>query len=690
MNDWLPVQEVDLRIEPGSALDFSALIDSPESLREPIGLNADGRLALSGGKGERRRYLCAAMVFSGPHGLFPSHEDADQLARQLKMHGYGLARMHLVDATLMHDRHADFDYSPEQVERFHYLLAALKKQGIRWMIDAATSWNGAYGDVKGRFVREHKLKLSVHYDPASQAHWKKMVSTILAARNPHTGMTILQDPALVAVTLFNELGLNYGSNKGYPPELKQAFRAWLRTQGQRDDGDAPDRRDVSSRAALMQQFLGERERETARWMTAHLRELGFKGLVTAYNNGKSIQAAAARGAMDLVSLHAYHDIPEENARAGSEQEGLSAVATELPYIQHFGVNRYVDRAFIIDEYNHAYWNAWRREAGVAMPAYAAFQDWDGICRYSNPVALRYRKDGPRRSRAMAPFTVGLDPIARAGETLAALLFTRGDVAPAKQQAPILAGKDFFYGQASAVNGMPESLGRLVFVVGTGLLERDMATNAAIKADSTDANAKRAWVHGALSRNEQGWKRNLQHLRASGALPRTNKTAADGSVYESETGEILLEPPQQRMSVQTPKTEAVTFGSSLPSPSAHLKVEEASVPAMVSLSALDGKPLEESRRMLLIVATDAVNSGDRFSADRKVLEALGKLPVLIQPIKLRLLLRQMRANDFNLYALSLTGKRKESIALDPSADGLRFEIDTAKLSSPTTYFELVRP
>src|SRR5262245_15594551 len=87
---WLTVRDTDLRIEAGSALDFSSLVDSPDSLRERIGINDAGRFALNGGKGERRRFLCAPIVFSGPHGGFPNHADADELAKQLRLHGYGL------------------------------------------------------------------------------------------------------------------------------------------------------------------------------------------------------------------------------------------------------------------------------------------------------------------------------------------------------------------------------------------------------------------------------------------------------------------------------------------------------------------------------------------------------------------------------------------------------------------------
>lgn len=693
MQGWLTVRDTDLRIEAGSALDFSSLVDPADALREQVGMNGAGQLALARGKGERKRFLCAPIVFSGPHGGFPTHAEADELARQLRMHGYGLARLHLIDAALMDGRRKDFDYDPEQLDRFHYLLAALKKNGVRWMMDAATNWNGAYGDVKGRFKRgEHRLKLSVHYDEADQAHWKKMVDTILKVRNQYTGTVILHDPALTVVTTFNELGINYGANKGYPPELQKAFRQWKRDRGERDDDDREtERKEISSRAALMQKFISETERNTAKWMSKYLRDQGYTGLITAYNNGKSIQATAARNATDVVSLHAYHDIADDHAREGSDQDGISSVGTELAYVQYFGINRYLDRAFIIDEYNHPYWNPWRHEAGLAVPAYAAFQDWDAICRYSNPVELRYSLDGAKRDRQIGPLTVGLDPIARAGETLGALLFARGDVATAKRRIPIAATDDFLNGPASAVNPMPESLGRLVLVTGVGMTAPgDRSASAGIRADEEDSREKRKWVTGALTRNKEGWRKNLRQLRASGVLPADNRTQDDGDVYQSDTGEIFLDANRKLMSVQTAKTEAYSFdNTALPPAGKMLKIEQADVPALVSVSTLDDKSLADSRRMLIIVATNAVNTGDIFSPDRKTLDKAGRLPAQLQPIKLNMVLRNGAAGNIQLHALSLTGKRVESIPVEVSADGLRIQIDTSKLSSPTTFFELVR-
>lgn len=79
--------------------------------------------------------LCASLAWSPASGGFPDHVTADRYARQLAMHGYNLARLHFVDASLMFGRDRDFDYDPETLDRIQYLLAALKRNGIYWMVD---------------------------------------------------------------------------------------------------------------------------------------------------------------------------------------------------------------------------------------------------------------------------------------------------------------------------------------------------------------------------------------------------------------------------------------------------------------------------------------------------------------------------------------------------------------------------
>jgi hypothetical protein len=101
--------------------------------------------------------------------------------------------------------------------------------------------------------------------------------------------------------------------------------------------------------------------------------------------------------------------------------GGSKYLTTLAAARHYG------KAYTVSEYGQVFWNKYRRESGLAIPAYAALQQWDMISQHSGAVTLSYSEAGGRKDRIFL-FMVGPDLVARAGETPAAALFLRGDVA----------------------------------------------------------------------------------------------------------------------------------------------------------------------------------------------------------------------------------------------------------------------
>ena len=97
---------------------------------------------------------------------------------------------------------------------------------------------------------------------------------------------------------------------------------------------------------------------------------------------------------------------------------------DLNWIRTFAGMRFSDRPFMITEYGQVFWNAYRFEEALTLGAYAAFQDWDLIMAHQGQVALT--------GRAIGPWSVGVDPIARASQVVQGYLVLRGDVKPAPQ------------------------------------------------------------------------------------------------------------------------------------------------------------------------------------------------------------------------------------------------------------------
>lgn len=234
--ECVPVRDASLSIRPGSPLDFSDLFPGdPAGAFGRVVARPDGHLAYARRPDRPVRFLCASLAWSPASGGYPDKPAADAYALQLRRHGYNAARFHFVDANLMTGRTADFDYDPVALDRFRYLLAALKRNGVYWIIDAMTSPNGGFGGVfPDRWTDRHDLKLDVHLDPAARDHWRRLVETILGTVDPYTGTAPLADPALALVLLVNENGAAFDSvidgrrtGAAYPAKLRPAFDAWL-------------------------------------------------------------------------------------------------------------------------------------------------------------------------------------------------------------------------------------------------------------------------------------------------------------------------------------------------------------------------------------------------------------------------------------------------------------------------------
>jgi hypothetical protein len=370
----------------------------------------------------------------------------------------------------------------------------------------------------------------------------------------------------------------------------------------------------------------------------------------------------------------------------------------------------------VSEYGQVFWNKYRRESGLAIPAYAAFQQWDMISQHSGAVTLSYAEAGGRKDRIF-PFMVGPDPVARAGETLAALLFLRGDVAPARQRIGLRFDPAFAFDTNPLLGTMPSDLTRTALLSSIGLdwqgrqaakyevqavpgstsvKVRDRASPAAAPTWSERVGALAQQYGGGMGTKvsnapllaNQRFAGRLGALRQAGVLAPGNRSDADG-VYQSDTEQLLLDSARKRLSVITARTEAVVFDQPEPIALKQLRVEQADGPALVAVSSMDGQPLARSGRLLLILATDARNTGMRFSdAGETTLLDLGTKPVLLQARRIRLRLQSSEAAKLAVYALNLRGQRGDPITVQRDADGISFELDTASLSQgPTTYFEI---
>ncbi|KUL94188.1 glycoside hydrolase [Bosea sp. WAO] len=701
---WLPVREVSLEIRPGSPLDFSGMLPN-----RPIGTRAgsgasqgiivrqDGRLAFADAPGEPARLFCASLAWSPASGGFPDRAGADRYARQLALHGYNIARLTFLDASLMHGRARDFDFDPETLDRVHYLLAALKRNGIYWIIDGMTSWRGAYGGHAERWDPGGNLKLALHLDDAAFAHWKQIAEKILARVNPYTGIAPIHDEALALVILANENGLEFESvvqdrpgKAPYDAMFAAPFNAWLakryassealaKAWGRLGWGEKLENGTIrlpanryapNPRLRDLQAYFAEVEAASAKRMSEALRDLGYKGLISTYNNWPTVQTALSRRGLDVVTMNTYHDWASGYA-PGSKLLQQSSLGDAANAMRMAAAARWLGKPFVISEYDHLFWNRYRYEAGLVFPAYAALQGWDALCRHAHgPIALSYGEPYPHK-RAMLPYAIALDPVARAGETLTALLYRRGDVSASRLTIPFAVRGEEDLGPNMQARE-PEKLTELALLGRIGLEAADRIGEGIAVTQPRDANRPEAIV---------------EKLRASRLLPAENETKLAAGLFQSDTGEILLNRRDRQMRLTTPASEAVAFSeSSLPVSFKTLSVEGAQGDGLIAISSLD-KPASLARgsRFLLVFATDARNTGMIFrDRDEKVIEDFGRLPVLIRKGHVDIRLARS-ARQWQLSPIGLDGSVKP-----PAVSGsgpVAFRLSNDLPTGPTTYFLL---
>lgn len=708
--EWVPVRDRALLIAPGSPLDFSGFAPLVEAGRDGrVVAGPSGHLAFASRPEAPVRFLCASLAWSAVSGLYPDHATADLYAVQLRRHGYNLARFHYTDLILMTGRGRDFDYDPEQLDRFRYLLAALKRQGIYWVIDAMSSQEGGQGDASpDRWMETGDLKLAVHTDPAARRAWSGLVETLYGSVNPYTGLAPLRDPALALVVLVNENGVEFtamqtfGRNRrAYPAELLPAFNRWLAakyggTAGLRDawpDLGAAERVEAGTvafpasweergpRMRDTQLFIRGLEDGTVRWMGAELRRLGYPGLFTTYNNRTHAAASFSRQALPVVAQNTYFD-EVDSFDPGTTLTQNSSLDDALGYLRDVMGTRWLGRPFVLTEWGHLFPNRFRHEAGIAVPGYAALQGWDAICQHGpGAVDLGFDEPYPQK-RMLLPYGVGLDPVARASETLAALLFRRGDADEASVTAavPFGAAADML---GDGRDGLPAAVTDLGLLVRLGLQPVTGSEPAAAGPGPTVPASATA---------PAGVAEQVAQLRAAGALGPANRSDPDRGLYESQTGQLTLDVRARALSIVTPCTEAASLlATAEPRRLDAVTVEAASGPATVAVSALDGAPIRRSGRLLVVLATDAESTGMVFrDRDRRTVESFGRMPVLIERQVVRLVVAVADPTGWRLTSLHLDGSPGDVLPLRSEAAGLRLVLDNAAPShGPTTFFLLER-
>lgn len=169
-----------------------------------------------------------------------SKAEIDYFARSLAKRGVNLVRLH---GPIYKGSGANFgQIDTEQVTYLHYLIAALKREGIYSCLSIYFPLWVRLGPENSDFpgyTGQHPFGL-LYFHEKFQALYRSWWNYLLTTPNPHTGLALREDPSVAMIELINEDSLLFWTfNPGHPnsniPEPQRAlvekqFGDWLLAQ----------------------------------------------------------------------------------------------------------------------------------------------------------------------------------------------------------------------------------------------------------------------------------------------------------------------------------------------------------------------------------------------------------------------------------------------------------------------------
>jgi hypothetical protein len=424
----------------------------------------------------------------------PPEGDRDQLrrtARMLAKYGVNLVRVHHG----YFDKNGDVDSAA--VRRALEVVEAMKAEGIYchfsiyfplWLDPAPdTPWLRGYDGKTKPFA-------ALFFNDDFQEHYKTWWKALLTTPSPTTGRRLVDEPAVMGAEIINEdsyffwtfkpehipdpqmriiesrfgdwLAKRYGS-------IDAAFRAWGSGRIDRDDPAAGRvafrplwniANERTRRDRDTARFLAESQRAFYEKMYRFLRELGFKGTITASN--WTTASAEYFGplekysytATDFVDRHGYFgcrnrgEAAEWSIRDGQTFVDRSALRfdPEEPgrpkqFVHPAMDPHYGGKPSMISETTWNRPNRYRSEAPLFLAAYGALQGSDAIVHF----ALDGASWSTRPRFFMQPWTL-MGPAMMAQFPAAALIYRKGLVA----EGDVLARLDLKLGDLFDLNGTP--------------------------------------------------------------------------------------------------------------------------------------------------------------------------------------------------------------------------------------------
>ncbi len=603
--------ELKRQILPGSPLDFSKVVpqDAPAGKYGFVRSNEQGEFVFENAPEKKIRFYGANLCFTAN---FLDRETADGLVEYLVRMGYNSIRFHHHDGRLASN--------PETFDQLDYLFAQCKKRGIYVTSDLYVN-------------RPYKsgMKALLPIDGGAMADWKAFVRLWMTHRNPYTGLTWGEDPALLSLNLVNEdtLSANWSSNPVNAALYRGKFEEWK-----------PDRQGDDQ--TLFRQFLFELQDAA---LDAQLdfvkKELGLKTMFTSLNWITDAPLTRLREKFDLVDMHQYFShpaFPEKAWHMPQRHDQGSAIRRGASLPREMMPTRIFGKPFTVTEFNFCNPNRFRAEGGPLMGAYASLQDWGGLWRF----CWSHSDTGIRRNPGQNSFDASNDPMQQLSDRIILSLFLRGDLAPSQRKIsyPVTP-----FSMKNPVMSYPGDF------VNLGL-------NAQIGSHAAE-----------------------RKLPAGVTLWRPGMTV-------KADPQIRLDGKAGTLAVATPLTETATLPAGGELAVKTMRVRDASRFMTAAAISLDGKVLAESGSILVVHLSNISQTGARYDSST-VIRAWGTSPELLVERCTATLEFECRGTPWRVAALALDGSEVGVVPGKVENGLFRFTADTAAFPGGVLTYHLSR-
>jgi hypothetical protein len=684
-NNWYPFNIAWNDTTPGE-LDLRYLNDSYAGCRGFLKATDDGHVAFENSLMKKERFWGAQFSFASQ---MPQYDQSRKTAKHFAKIGFNLWKtgaLQFLWNTALFSSIAD---KSERMDRFDYFFSEMKKNGVYCLLqldDYGMPKIIADGNLKGSVsIKElgKSVKSGYQYllDDEIWSKEQQYLNELLNHRNPYTGLCYKDDPAIVLMEMLNEndiiclwlVGRITENNltTHYWNILEEKWNSWLLNKYSLSNGKNRDQKKIERKipsyfAAAGKQkiellspppvkgidrekltdyisFLSDIQKNYFDSVKVFLRSLGVKSLFTAtqslYNNASLVSTLEG----DVMDAHIYFDHPDIEGTTGrilnsdpfEKNKKLSQAEVGTYFYFNAVKNSINNKPFFVSEVNWSYPNSSQYMFLPFLSSYASFQNWDGVILHNYAAFLNWDSSAYIESQ----LTIRCNPMLMAQNVSSAMSFRNSYVESSRNTLVLKYDK----------NNVSTELADLLLKQSN--ISPDYNTLPFQVRDNNDSlqniSPNIAFTHAVRKEFSADPKNDLPVFK-------------DTSF--NDTGEISFDTDKHILIVKSKKNVALAGKfedlKKVETECLTIAIDSCNDHVAVELISLDGRQLNQSRKILCTFGTQVENTGVIWKNENKEAVNWGHAPVLMKPMVGTINLSELSLNKYEVYSLDATGKKKE--------------------------------